>query len=70
MVRLKAISYSSSTGATVFQFQYGTIEGFVWITDEFLLITFQFQYGTIEGQIQINNINSIDISIPVWYDWR
>ena len=52
-----------------FQFQFGTIKRRQLCSNGHLYVLFQFQFGTIKRLgISKDNLITIDVSIPVWYD--
>ena len=71
MVRLKGFTPGGVISPeSLFQFQYGAIEGSRWEWHTVSPLLFQFQYGAIEGAPKIIDGYWYEISIPVWCDWR
>ena len=69
MVRLKAIYIDTKRVDSIFQFQYGAIEGILPANENDVPYPFQFQYGAIEGLFAAALRTFIGIiSIPVWCD--
>ena len=73
MVRLRAggaatVVCEVATGASMFQFQYGTIKRASEYGMDIETFKFQFQYGTIKREAATSSNVAYGVSIPVWYD--
>ncbi len=54
----------------LFQFQHGTIGRRLLLQILHLPGLFQFQHGTIGSLLFHQKLNTLDVSIPAWYDWK
>ena len=71
MVRLKAACFSSRKTPSLFQFQYGAIESNLLLS--IFIVTRHFNSSMVRLKVKEvygGYYKLIDISIPVWCDWK